>query len=155
MDIRSYGKEFEAYIKRAQSQYGIVMHRGARVANIEEDPETKKLTVNYTDKDGNGVCGEYDLVVIGTPVWASTFAPPIRTFLDDNGDRLRGKKIAAFACYAGGGGDKALEKLKKASGVDDFVAETLLIDPLDRPTEETIAAKEAFFAALEALVSAE
>ena len=64
MDIRSYGKEFEAYIKRAQSQYGIVMHRGARVSNIEEDPETKKLTVNYTDKDGNGTSAEYDLVVL-------------------------------------------------------------------------------------------
>ncbi|MBO6084191.1 MAG: CoB--CoM heterodisulfide reductase iron-sulfur subunit A family protein, partial [Candidatus Methanomethylophilaceae archaeon] len=64
MDIRSYGKEFEAYIKRAQSQYGIIMHRGARVSNIEEDPETKKLTLNYTDKDGNSTAAEYDLVVL-------------------------------------------------------------------------------------------
>ena len=64
MDIRSYGKEFEAYIKRAQSQYGIIMHRGARVSNIEEDPETKKLTVNYTDNEGNSVGAEYDLVVL-------------------------------------------------------------------------------------------
>ncbi len=64
MDIRSYGKEFEAYIKRAQGQYGIIMHRGARVSNVEEDPETKKLTINYTDKDGNGTSAEYDLVVL-------------------------------------------------------------------------------------------
>ena len=64
MDIRSYGKEFEAYIKRGESQYGINMHRSARVSNIEEDPETKKLTVFYTDKDGNPVNAQYDLVVL-------------------------------------------------------------------------------------------
>ena len=64
MDIRSYGKEFEAYIKRAESQYKINMHRGARVSHIEEDPVTKQLTVNYTDKDGNAVGAVYDLVVL-------------------------------------------------------------------------------------------
>ena len=30
MDIRSYGKEFEAYIHRGENEYGIKMHRGAR-----------------------------------------------------------------------------------------------------------------------------
>ncbi|MDR0523179.1 MAG: CoB--CoM heterodisulfide reductase iron-sulfur subunit A family protein [Candidatus Methanoplasma sp.] len=64
MDIRSYGKEFEAYINRGQKEYGINMHRAARVSNVEEDPETKKLTVNYTDADGNGASAEYDIVVL-------------------------------------------------------------------------------------------
>ena len=64
MDIRSYGKEFEAYIDRAQKEYGVNMHRSARVSNVEEDPNTKKLTVNFTDSNGDGVSAEYDLVVL-------------------------------------------------------------------------------------------
>ena len=63
MDVRSYGKEFEAYIKRAESQYKINMHRAARVSNIEECPD-QGLVVNYTDKDGNAKSSKYDLVVL-------------------------------------------------------------------------------------------
>jgi heterodisulfide reductase subunit A len=64
MDIRSYGKEFEGYIKRAEDEYGIHMHRGARVSNLEEDPETKQITVNYTDQDNNPQSKTFDMVVL-------------------------------------------------------------------------------------------
>ncbi len=64
MDIRSYGKEFEAYIIRGETEYGIHMHRGARVSNLEEDPETKQVIVNYTDKDNNALSKTFDLVVL-------------------------------------------------------------------------------------------
>jgi len=64
MDIRSYGKEFEAYIHRAEDEYGINMHRSSRVSDVEEDPETKELTVNYTDKENNGVSEKFDIVVL-------------------------------------------------------------------------------------------
>ena len=64
MDIRSYGKEFEAYMVRAENEYGINLHRGARVSNLEEDPETKQITVNYTDSEGNGCSKVFDIVVL-------------------------------------------------------------------------------------------
>ena len=64
MDIRSYGKEFEAYIKRAEDEYGIHMHRGARVSNVEEDPETHKVTVNFTDKNNDACSKTFDMVVL-------------------------------------------------------------------------------------------
>ncbi|MBE6527477.1 MAG: CoB--CoM heterodisulfide reductase iron-sulfur subunit A family protein [Thermoplasmata archaeon] len=64
MDIRSYGKEFEAYIIRAENEYGINLHRGARVSNLEEDPVTKQITVNYTDAEGNGMSKVFDMVVL-------------------------------------------------------------------------------------------
>ena len=63
MDIRSYGKEFEAYIHRGEDEYGINMHRSARVSNIEENAD-KTLTVNYTDADGNAVAANFDLAVL-------------------------------------------------------------------------------------------
>lgn len=64
MDIRSYGKEFEAYIQRAENQYKINMHRSARVSNVEEDIDSKELTINYTNKENDGVSEKYDLVVL-------------------------------------------------------------------------------------------
>lgn len=46
---------------------------------------------------------DYDLVVVGTPVWAFTMTPAIRTFLIE--DRIHIPK-AAFLCTMGGSGDK-------------------------------------------------
>jgi len=42
----------------------------------------------------------YDLVVIGTPVWAKTVSTPVRTYLQQHADRLA--KVAFF-CTCGGG----------------------------------------------------
>ncbi|MCQ2056032.1 MAG: CoB--CoM heterodisulfide reductase iron-sulfur subunit A family protein [archaeon] len=63
MDIRSYGKEFEAYVHRGEDEYGIGMHRSSRVSSVEENAD-KTLTVNYTDADGNPQSAVYDLVVL-------------------------------------------------------------------------------------------
>lgn len=42
----------------------------------------------------------YDLLIIGTPVWSFTFAPPLRTFFSKK--HFRDKKIALFCCNEGG-----------------------------------------------------
>jgi len=47
--------------------------------------------------------GEYDLVIIGTPVWNFSVSSPVRTFLITYKDRL--KKVAFFFTGGGGGGD--------------------------------------------------
>lgn len=41
----------------------------------------------------------YDLIFIGTPVWAFNYSPPIRTFLEHH--QLKDKKIALFCCHGG------------------------------------------------------
>jgi len=51
----------------------------------------------------------YDLVILGTPVWASSPAPALVSFLSTNS--ITGKKVALFCCHAGGMGE-ALNKLK-------------------------------------------
>ena len=79
---------------------------------------------------------EYDRIVFGFPVWASTFTPPIRTFIDENREALKGKKLAAFTCLAGSGGEKALDKLKKFLDISSFEAELILIDPKEKQSEE-------------------
>lgn len=46
--------------------------------------------------------GQYDLVVVASPVWGGHVAPAIRTYLS----QFKGKvKKAAFLCTMGGSGD--------------------------------------------------
>ncbi|MGN1126608.1 MAG: flavodoxin family protein, partial [Ruminococcus sp.] len=78
---------------------------------------------------------KYDRIIIGTPVWAGTFAPPIRSFLHEHKD-MTDKKWAVFACFSGGGVDKAIEKLKSFIGIEEFEAKLTLVDPKDNQKPE-------------------
>lgn len=78
---------------------------------------------------------QYDRIIFGTPVWASTFTPPIRTFINDN-PTVKEKQIAVFTCFSGGGADKALAKLQKFLEIEKFVAELILVDPKVKVKEE-------------------
>jgi len=44
---------------------------------------------------------DYDVILVGTPNWCSTIAPPVATFLEEN--RFNGKKMALFVTHGGGG----------------------------------------------------
>lgn len=79
---------------------------------------------------------KYDRIIFGTPIWAGTFAPPIKTFITENKDKIKGKRISLLACSSGGGADKAIEKIKKLIEIDKIEATLHLIDPKDRPKEE-------------------
>ena len=79
---------------------------------------------------------EYDLIILGTPVWASNITPPLRTFVCDNKEAMANKRFAVFTCYSGGGAEKAIEKLKKLLEIQSLDAELILTDPKDKPSEE-------------------
>jgi len=64
MDLRAYGKEFDAYYNRAKEEWGINFVR-SRVASITEDPLTKNLMVNYVDGE-TPKAEEFDMVVLST-----------------------------------------------------------------------------------------
>ena len=48
MDMRAYGKEFDAYYKRAREEYGVEFIR-SRVASVTENPLTGDLIVHYVE----------------------------------------------------------------------------------------------------------
>ncbi|MBP3922361.1 MAG: flavodoxin [Ruminiclostridium sp.] len=79
---------------------------------------------------------KYDRIIFGTPIWAGTFAPPLKTFLADNKELIKDKQISVFTSSSGGGADKAIEKIKKLIEIDKIEATLHLIDPKDRPKEE-------------------
>lgn len=87
----------------------------------------------------------YERVIIGTPVWASSFTPPLRTFIDENRSALQKKSLSVFICSSGGSADKAIDKLCKFIGIEKFEAELFLVDPKDKPDDKN-AAKIAEFA---------
>ena len=88
--------------------------------------------------------GCYDSVVIGFPVWAGRFAPPIRTFVEENKDALKTKQISAYACQAGSGVEKALASLKDLLNIDGFKAEMVLTDPKEKKDMKDLRAIEEF-----------
>lgn len=69
----------------------------------------------------------YDTIYIGTPVWASTYAPPILSFMSEQ--KLQGKAIYLFACHGGGGATKCFKKFTKALSGNTIVKEIEFCDP--------------------------
>jgi len=87
---------------------------------------------------------DYDMVILASPIWASNITPPMRTFVSDNLDALRAKRLCMVFCFSGGGDAKALAKTKALLGVEDFDLSMCLVDPKDKPTEENDARIEDF-----------
>jgi len=73
---------------------------GGKSVTFGEKPKLEEYSFSIDD---------YDVIVIGTPIWAGTFTPPIKTFLADN--IISGKKVYLFTCSLGGVADKCIEKL--------------------------------------------
>jgi flavodoxin len=77
---------------------------------------------------------QYDLIILGTPVWAGSYSPAMASFLSQT--KISGKKLALFCCHAGGKG-KALDKLKAALAGNTVVGEIDFNNPRKLDREET------------------
>ncbi len=75
---------------------------------------------------------DYDVIFIGTPVWAFTYAPALASFFEQV--NLRGKKIALFCC-SGGGKGRILENMKDSLSGNEFVGEIHFVEPLRRDSK--------------------
>jgi len=74
----------------------------------------------------------YDLIILGSPVWAGSPAPPLKTFLSQT--PVTGKKLALFVCHGGGPG-KSLEKFKALLSGNEIVSESDFVLPLKNKEE--------------------
>ena len=95
---------------------------------------------------------KYDCVIIGFPVWAGNITPPVRTFVMDNRESLKDKKIASFACQAGSGAEKAFGRLKEVLGRESIDPTLVLIDPKTRQNDENENKISRFADSIEALL---
>lgn len=53
---------------------------------------------------------EYDLVILGTPIWAFTMSTPIRTYISENKEKF--KEVAFFCTEGGSGGRSAFRDME-------------------------------------------
>ena len=112
---------------------------GGKSAMMQETPALQPYAFD---------AARYGRVLLGSPVWAGNVAPPLRTFLKENRDALRGKRFAAFrfrnavvtfaefVCQGGSGAEKALNKIKEALDGAGLDAALTLNDPVPDPEKE-------------------
>lgn len=78
---------------------------------------------------------DYDLVIIGQPIWNRSLTPAIRTYL--NRTDLSGKKVGLFFSDSALGLDQAVEKTKALMPNSTFVGELALRAKVFENKEET------------------
>ena len=89
-----------------------------RQVSASQTPEVRFPDFSFRDAD---------LIVVGTPVWAGSMAPAIRSFLHSH-DFFR-TNFALFACYAGRVGS-ALQHMKDMLIGNTIVGELSIREPL-------------------------
>lgn len=115
-------KHIEADIERIEpvkemksKGFGKFIWGGSKVV-MGKKPELKPISVDFSD---------YDKVFVGTPIWAGTYAPPVKTLLETG--LLKGKEIIYFYTHEGGHSKAELRaaevigKDNKLLGVKDFL----------------------------------
>ena len=96
---------------------------GGRQVVRQKEPELLPFDIQPED---------YDLIFIGTPVWAWTFTPSLRTLLTTV--KLKNKKIALFCCHGGQVG-KTFDKMKVFLIGNTILGETDFEEPLKNDKE--------------------
>ena len=86
--------------------------RAGRDAMKKRTTELQPLNLNPKD---------YDLILVGTPVWASNPAPAVRAFLHSHD--LSGKKVALVCTMSARGGEEALAGMRNLLTGAEVVAQ--------------------------------
>ena len=125
MDMRTYGKGFEQFYNRAQSEYGLNYIR-SRVPCIEENPETQNLLVTYETEDGKIATEEFDMAVLSVGLeppksndeLSKAFGVPLNEygFLDWKIFEPLKAKDGIYACGAFSGPKDIPDTVAQASG---------------------------------------
>lgn len=100
---------------------------GGKQVMFKDKPDIEPINVDLS---------KYDLIILGTPVWASRFAPVFNTFLENH--KIEDKKIALFCCHGGGKEGKTFVDFKEKLKGNDFVGEIAFEDPLKKDKDENL-----------------
>jgi len=139
MDLRAFGKGFDAYYERAK-ELGVKYIR-CRPSSVEEIQKTKNLKINYVTDDGKRLTEKYDLVVLSVGMqppelakklnskfgiklnehgfcWTDTFKPveSSKEGIFVCGPFTEPKDIPETVTQAGGAASKVLSLLSEARG---------------------------------------
>jgi flavodoxin len=107
---KKVGQEIAKQLKADEEEIFDVKNRGGLLGWLRSGKEAQKKQLPEI-KPAKKNPSNYDLVVIGTPVWAWTLSSPVRTYLSSN----KFKKVAYF-CTCGGDPGKAFEEIDNTAG---------------------------------------
>lgn len=91
--------------------------------------EKPKLTNDSID------LSRYETIYIGTPVWAGSYTPPIKSFIRQY--KIQDKRIALFASHGGNGAEKCFATLKAALPENKFIGEIAFLEPKKNPEDSS------------------
>jgi flavodoxin len=98
-----------------QSGFEAMREKETRIQEMEKSPK------------------DYDLIAVGTPVWARKMTPAARTYLRHND--FSGKKLALFCTMGDSRNDRIFPKMKELAKNADFAGELALTQPLKNKQE--------------------
>lgn len=100
-------------VKNYSGAMGYLM--AGREATLKKAAAIEPAVKNPTD---------YDLVIVGTPIWSFNVASPVRAYLEQQKDKI---KKTAFFCTMGGSGDqRAFTSMAETCGQKPLATLTLL-----------------------------
>jgi flavodoxin len=97
---------------------------GGKQVLMKEKPSLLPLDKNIDD---------YNTIFIGSPVWAGSFAPALKTFFSEN--KIVNQRVAIFCCHGGGRNGKLFNNIKKEIQNCEILGEIEFRDPLKRDTD--------------------
>ena len=135
IDIRAYGKGFDAYYERARKEYGVRYVRCA-ISRVVEDPRTKNLRITHIDDAGEIKEEEFDLVVLSVGMVPSASTQELAKNLGIELDRygfaktdsltpLATSRPGVYACGVFQGPKDIPETVAQASGAAAAASEIL------------------------------
>lgn len=95
---------------------------GGKQVIFKQQPELMPINVSINN---------FDVIIIGTPVWAGSYAPAIRSFL--NQYTFNNKKIALFCTHEGGKG-KIFNNFKKILETNNTILDTMDLNKVFKPS---------------------
>lgn len=90
-----YDNDYNAMLERSQEELAAI-----RQGNY---PSIKTSVTGFDD---------YDIIFIGYPIWYSSMATPMQTFLHEHASKLTGKRIALFATSGSSGISASLSEAR-------------------------------------------
>lgn len=97
-------------------------NRKGLVGYIQAGRDAMKKYLTKIEKPSKNPA-DYDLVIIGTPIWSWNVSTPVRTYLSE----LKGsfKQVAFFCTMGGSGAEGAFSSMKELIGVDPIATLSL------------------------------
>lgn len=106
----AYDNDYNAMLERSQEELAAI-----RQGNY---PPIKTSLENFDD---------YDIVFVGYPIWYSSMATPMQTFLHSHASKLAGKRIALFATSGSSGISTSVNEARSLCPDATIIDRTLLL----------------------------